>query len=361
VSVSPEHSDSLSVTHETLDRLPLLARQFRDRLSTATRPVVLAHANADADAVSSALGAALICERLGHPATLVTSGDASLPNNLRFIAGAERVISHDDDLIRQADLLIFVDCSDMSRLGPLYSRLTNELERKRSTVNIDHHVTNARFGELNIVIPQAAATAEIIAGIASELGLELDASEATTLLAGVYGDTLGLRTPSTTPATMRVAATLLEAGANLDAIVDALFRMKPYSTVALWGDALSTAKWSGGLLWTEIDPEMLERVGADRTEAEGLVNFLAGTTGARAAALLYKEPSGWRVSMRSLTQDVNVAEILQHYGGGGHPRAAGAKLPPGTEARDHFLDDIASRVGPRLSTTVLPGGGDDPI
>jgi phosphoesterase RecJ-like protein len=361
VSANTERSEPLPATHETLDRLPLLARQLRDRISTAARPVILAHANADADAVASALGAAMICERLGHPATLVTSGDASLPNNLRFIAGAERLIAQDDERIAQADVLIFVDCSDISRLGPLYYRLANDLERNRPTVNIDHHVTNARFGELNIVIPQAAATAEIIAGIASELGFELDASEATTLLAGVYGDTLGLRTPSTTPATLRIAATLLEAGANLDAIVDALFRMKPYSTVALWGEALSTARWCGGLLWTEIDPEMLERAGADRTEAEGLVNFLAGTNGARAAALLYKEPAGWRVSMRSLTQDVNVAEILQHHGGGGHPRAAGAKLPPGPDARDSFLNDIAARVGPRLSTTATAGGGDDPI
>jgi phosphoesterase RecJ-like protein len=303
----------------------------------------------------------MICEHLGRPAAVVASGDAALPNNLRFIAGSERITELDDALVKAADLVIFVDCSDISRLGPLYYRLANELERHRPTINIDHHVTNARFGEFNIVIPEAAATAEIIAGMATELGIEFDVKRATTLLVGIYGDTLGLRTPSTTPATMRVSAELLGAGANLDAIVDALFRMKPYSTVALWAAALQRTQWRGALIWTEVDADMLKRAGADRTEAEGLVNFLAGTVGARAAALLYEEPSGWRVSMRSLTPDVNVAEMLQRFNGGGHPRAAGAKLAPGPDARDHFLDNIAAQLGPRQSAQAPVGSSNDPI
>ena len=338
-----------SVVHEALSQLPSLAHQLRDELRGVERLAILTHANPDADAVASALGMATVCEQLGIEPRMVAAGDGMLPANLTFIAGSERLRNVDAGVIPDADLLMLVDCSDEQRLGPLYYEAADELERHRRIVNIDHHVTNTRFGSFNIVIPEAAATAEIIAGIYQSLAVELDPAEATTLLAGIYGDTLGLRTPSTTPATLRASALLLEEGADLDTIVDQLFRLKPYSTVCLWAEALQRTQWRGSLIWTQIDGEMLERSEADRSEAEGLVNFLAGTIGARASAILYLESWGWRVSMRTLANDVNVAEILRHFNGGGHPRAAGARLAPGEAARDDFLAEVARALEP-------PGG-----
>lgn len=341
--------------HETRKQLPALAHQLRDLLTGARRLAILTHANPDADAVASALGMADICVQLGVEPELVAAGDGALPANLTFISGADRLRQVDAAAIPAADLVVLVDCSDLQRLGPLYHQMADELERHRPMVNIDHHVTNARFGTLNIVIPDAGATAEIMAGIYQALDLELDAVVATTLLAGIYGDTLGLRTPSTTPATLRASAALLEQGADLDTIVDELFRLKPYSTVCLWAEALQSTRWEGSLLWTQIDAGMLDRSNADRSEAEGLVNFLAGTIGARASALLYLEPWGWRVSMRTLADDVNVAEILRQFNGGGHPRAAGARLAPGDIARDDFLARVARALEPGGPPT---GGGD---
>jgi phosphoesterase RecJ-like protein len=159
---------------------------------------------------------------------------------------------------------------------------------------------------------------------------------------------------------LRSAASLLEDGADLDTIVDALFRLKPYSTVCLWAEALQRAEWRGGLIWTMIDESMLQRSNADRSEAEGIVNFLAGTIGSRAAAMLYEESWGWRVSMRTLADDVDVALLLKRFNGGGHPRAAGARLDPGVEARDRFLDDVARFLGPRQAGGLVPGRGDEP-
>ena len=335
-----------SVTHETLAQLPALAHQLRDHLRGVQQLVILTHANPDADAVASALGMAGISARLGVEPRVVGAGDGMLPANLTFISGSERIRHVDASAIPDADLLLLVDCSDPQRLGPLYHEMADELERHLRIVNIDHHVTNTRFGSYNIVIPEAAATSEIVAGIYQSLAVEMDVAEATTLLAGIYGDTLGLRTPSTTPATLRSAATLLEIGADLDTIVDQLFRLKPYSSVCLWAEALRRTQWQGALIWTQIDGAMLERTGADRSEAEGLVNFLAGTIGARASALLYLESWGWRVSMRTLANDVNVAEILRQFNGGGHPRAAGARLAPGDAARDDFLARVARLLEP---------------
>lgn len=347
--------------HETIHSIPAAAHRIRDLVRAAKSPVILTHANPDADAVAAALGTRTLVRSLGIEPALVASGDAALPANLEFLTGALELKQTDDDAVSTSDLLILVDCSDPSRLGPLYYRLTTEFERTRAIINVDHHVTNHRFGTMNLVVPESASTAEIIVGLFDELGVEIEPDSATTLLAGIYGDTLGLRTPSTTPSSLRTAAELIEAGADLDSIIDALFRLKPYSTICLWGEALQRTQWRAGLIWTQIDAEMLARSGADRTEAEGIVNFLAGTIGARASALLYRENWGWRVSMRSIADDVDVAKLLGLFGGGGHPRAAGARLNPGDESRERFLNEVAGLLGPRRAAIAVASAGDDPV
>ena len=129
-------------------------------------------------------------------------------------------------------------------------------------------------------------------------------------------------------------------------VVDKLFRMKPFSTVKLYGLALSAAQRLGDVVWTELTAEMLAASHAQESEGEGIVNFIAGTEEARVAVLLYRHPDGYRVSMRAIADDVDVSRLAALYGGGGHARAAGCRLPPGEAARDPFLRDIAERVSP---------------
>ena len=140
---------------------------------------------------------------------------------------------------------------------------------------------------------------------------------------------------------MRIAADLVEAGANPAQITDELFRFKPRSTVCLWESALHRVDQTGKLIWTEVNFEILQKCGADASEGEGIVNFLSGTEGTRAAAMLYQNDTGYRVSMRSLSSDVDVAAICSVFGGGGHPRAAGCSIHGGIAERDDFLQRVA--------------------
>lgn len=312
-------------------------------VSAAQRAVILTHANPDADAVASLLAVADALSALGRQVDPAV-GDGELPENLRFLPGSERLVDPTTIEVGPTDLLILVDCADPMRLGPTYYAHQEWFDGSRPIINIDHHVTNTRFGSINLVEPDAAATCEILAILFLELGVEIQADVATCLLAGLQGDTLGLRTPSTTSRTLRVAADLIERGADLDTIVDNLFRVKPFSTIKLWGLALTRAEQLGDLVWTEITPEMLRVSGATPAEGEGIVNFLAGSRGARAAALFYEQADGWRVSLRSIHDDVDVSALASLYGGGGHSRAAGCRLPPGVDVRDRFLADIAARV-----------------
>jgi phosphoesterase RecJ-like protein len=330
--------------HESLPDIAVGAAQLHRLLRAAHTPVVVTHAKVDADAVGSTVAMVHLCRALGHRETVGVPGDGLLPGYLRFLDAGDVLVEPTSVDWQAADLFIFVDCADAARAGLAAQMAMAARTPQKPVVNVDHHVTNTRFGDLDLVVPDAAATCQILERMFEALQVPIGADCATVMLAGIYGDPLGLKTPSSTPDAMRASAMLVESGADLDTIVDHLFRKKPYSSIKLWGEALQHVDWRGRLIWAYVDQDMLNRAGAEMSEAEGFVNFITGAIGAFAAALLYKEEKGWRVSLRSIRDDVNVSDLAKRYGGGGHPRAAGATLPPGDDARDAFLDDIAAQL-----------------
>jgi phosphoesterase RecJ-like protein len=320
-------------------------------ISSARTIFVLTHANPDADAIASTLALTDVLAKRGHAVTPVLA-ERVVPGSLQYIPGVQYLVPASDLDVTGVDLLLIVDCADLERLGPIYSLHPDWFDGTISIVNIDHHVTNSRYGAINLVDPTAAATCEVISLLFRELGVEIGPDVATCLLSGIYGDTLGLRTASTTSRTVRVTADLLDRGADLGLIVDSLFRMKPFSTLKLWAMVLERAEMLNGVVWTEITPEMLATSGATSAEGEGVINFLAGIKGAKIAILFYRQPDGWRVSLRSIADDVDVAKLARVYNGGGHSRAAGCRLKPGLETRDQFLLDIMARINPRECAPV---------
>ncbi|MBA2247241.1 MAG: bifunctional oligoribonuclease/PAP phosphatase NrnA [Chloroflexia bacterium] len=321
---------------------PVAARDAL-RLLTGARFVLLpTHQNVDADGLSSALAMVHALRQLGVDAAPLI-GDGMFPQNLSFLPGVEDVLIYGKDELPAYDVLCLVDCADHKRLGAFYTDDPERLNGSIPIVNIDHHVTNDRFGAVNIVESNAASASEVVTDVLAIWGSELTRDIAQCLLAGIYGDTLGLRTESTSSRTMRTAADLVDAGAHPGPIVDALFRLKPRSSVCLWERALRNVQWTGSLIWTELTPDDFTTCGASPVEAEGLVNFLTGTEGSHAAAILYANDRGWRVSMRSV--DANVAQIAAEFGGGGHPRAAGCTIVGDDSAKLRFLERVSELAG----------------
>jgi phosphoesterase RecJ-like protein len=319
------------------------AQQALGHLRGAGRILLPTHQNVDADSMSSVLALSLALQQLDITVVPLVS-DGQMPHYLRFLPGIEDVLVYGVDDIPEYDMLCLADCSDRTRLGKFYRDDPTRVDGHIPIINIDHHITNDRFGVVNIVEPTAASTTEIIADILAVWNTVMTRDIAQCLLAGIYGDTLGLRTESTTSRTLRTAADLVDAGANPVPIVDALFRLKPKSSVCLWQKALDAVQWTGELIWTELTEETFAECGAQQSEAEGMVNFLAGTEGSRAAAILYANDHGWRVSMRSIPVDVDVAAIAAEFGGGGHPRAAGVQIEGGPEEKQRFLDRVAELI-----------------
>jgi phosphoesterase RecJ-like protein len=329
---------------------PALAEAALERLTRAKTVLMPTHPNVDADGLATPLALMHMLKGRGIKAVPLVS-DSEIPRSLRFLPGIEQVVLYGQHRLPEYDLLCLLDASDRKRLGGFYTDDPSRIEGGVPIINIDHHVTNERYGEVAIVDPRATSTSEVMFRLMQFWGEPITPVIAQCLLAGIYGDTLALRTEGTTPETMRIAAALIEAGANPSPIIEGLFILKPPSTVCLWERALSHIHTTGQLIWTEVTEGDLAECNAKRSESEGIVNFLLGTEGTQVAAILYEQEDGWRVSMRSLPP-VDVAAIAAVFGGGGHPRAAGCSLDDGQDAKWAFID----RVNELIANPPVPPG-----
>src|SRR4051812_30829421 len=212
---------------------PASADLILERLLAARCVVIPTHQNVDADGLATPLALMHALRPMGANIMPVVS-DGKLPKSLRFLPGVEGALLYGHDPLPDFDLVCMLDCSDKRRLAGFYEDDPRRIEGDYPIVNIDHHVTNDHYGFVNIVAPEAAATAEIMAELISYWNIPYTKDIAECLLAGIYGDTLGLRTDATRARTFRTSAALVDAGANPSAITDELFRFKPRSSVCLW-------------------------------------------------------------------------------------------------------------------------------
>jgi phosphoesterase RecJ-like protein len=308
----------------------------------AERVTTICHENPDADTLGAAIALAVVAERLGKTAEVV-SGDP-VPPFLEFLPRSADVRSVPQ---LEPDVAVVVDAGDLARTGSVARDCADWLARA-TIVNIDHHVSNPGYGAAQLIDTEAAATCEIVAILLPELGVPLDRELATLLMAGVVQDTHTFAHPNATPRTLRVAADLLAAGAQLSAINRAIYADKPLSTLRLWGLILGGAeeRLGGRIVHASMTLAMLAETGEQPTASEGFVDLL-GTTKRADINVLFKEvePRRVRVSVRT-TEKADAVAITSIFGGGGHKRAAGCTLEvPLAEARELVLAVCERELG----------------
>jgi phosphoesterase RecJ-like protein len=317
-----------------------------ERLRVARRVLTICHENPEADALGSALAVAMLVEAHGGVATPVCADP--MPPMYTFLAGMERFRQEPDPSL-DYDLIVVGDCGELERIGPVL-KTHRELFERVPILDIDHHISNPRFGEIDWVDPKSSATCEMVTLLALRLGVPLTAGNgmlASALAAGVVMDTGNFQHSNTTPRTLMVAAALREAGANLSELARRLYRSKPNNQLVLFGRVLARMETDldGRLVWSTLELSDLAAVAAGPEQSEGLVDMLAQSETAE-AALLFKEADGeTRVSVRTREGGVDATKLTGLFGGGGHARAAGAtvKLPP-EEARQAVLAQAAKLV-----------------
>ena len=288
----------------------------------AERVTAICHENPDGDTLGAAIAIAIAAERLGKQAEVV-SGDPPPP----FLAVLPRIEQVRDAPGLEPDLAVIVDTGDLQRTGRVAAEHGEWLSRATIAV-IDHHVSNRGFGAANWIDADAAATCEMVTLMLPALGLGLDAELATALMTGIVQDTHTFAHPNATPRTLRVAAELVEAGAELSRLNRAVYADKPYSTLRLWGRMLNSIdeRRDGRIVHASMTLAMLSETGEQPNASEGFVDLL-GSTKAADITVLFKqaEPERTRVSVRT-TDGADAVAITSAFGGGGHARAAGCTV-----------------------------------
>ena len=301
--------------------------QIQSVLESAERISVVSHERPDGDAVGSLLGLVLSLQLAGKEVTpVLTDG---VPNRFDFLPGASTVAHQ---ISADCDALIFLDCSEAERAG--FS--THEFPRPVD-VNIDHHPTNTRFGQSNLVEDQRAATTEILYAWLPRWGLPLTAGVASCLLTGLVTDTIGFRTPSVSPDVLRTAADLVELGADLADIYDRSLGRNSVLSLRYWGRGLSHLTAKDGVIWSSLSLEDRSAVAYPGSDDADLINVLT-TADEYRVALVFVEQAGQKVKISWRSRPgVDVSRIATSFGGGGHQRAAGAMV-------EGTLDEVRDRV-----------------
>ncbi len=300
----------------------------------AQRPLLFCHRSPDGDTVGAAVALAMALRRLGR-APVVACPDP-LPPSLAFVPESADVTAA---LPSDPDLLITVDISDPGMLGAMQDDL-RRLRAGRTLLNIDHHASDTEYGDVNLVDPTAASTAEIIYDLVGVLGVAVDTSMATALLTGIINDTHSFQNANSSPRALTTASALVAAGASAAAIsYNLLLRRRPPAAL-LWGKALATMRLDddGRVASAVATTDMLVECGAEPTDLDGVVEFLRSVDGVDLAFLLKGQPDGhFKASVRT-TERVDAVELTAPFGGGGHRRAAGCDLPgPSESARAALL------------------------
>jgi bifunctional oligoribonuclease and PAP phosphatase NrnA len=302
------------------------------------RFVVTSHDNPDGDALGSLLATHLALGYLGKGSVMVLGGPTPLPVEYRFL-GLER-----HGLLREAPddvsgrVLVAVDCAQASRI--VEPRL---MASAALTINVDHHHDNTRFGDLNLVVEEASSTAEALADVFHDLGVRITPEIAEALYTAVVTDTGRFQYSNTSPKALRLAAELVEAGADVTKVFIEVYESTPFAKLKLLARALERAKElaEGRIVVSELRREDFAATGAEEPSSEGIIDYLRAVDGAELVALVRElpaeAPAARKGSLRSHPDGVDVSEIARSFGGGGHKRAAGFST-------DLPMDEITRRI-----------------
>jgi len=318
------------------------AAEVAAELMCAKEVVVASHRLPDGDCIGSALALTRALGQMGARVVAVI-GDP-VPEMYSFLPGSgDILLPHQVTFV--PPLLVVVDCTDLERVAEGFGSWRKKVER---IINIDHHVSNTFFGDLNYVDEEAAATGELIYAVLKEMGgICLDSAIATALYTALVTDTGSFQFENCRARTLRLAADLVDLGADLPLIREYLWENKPLLAIRLLAEVLPTLSlaYGGKVAWLVVKREVMDRLGAKGEHAEGLVNYPRSIAGVEVGVVFRElEPGVVKVALRSKKQ-VDVNEVAALFGGGGHKRAAGCLIRSSIE---EAVEQVIKAVGDRL-------------
>lgn len=293
---------------------------IRDLVDRKDNFLIASHINPDGDSVASQLALRGIFSRLGKKSTIVNLHP--VPRVYRFLPGAASIRVRRRIVLKPYEAVFVLDSGNASRAG-----INTKSPSCPDVVNVDHHVTNTLFGDINLVDSRASSTAEVIYDLARALRIEPDHDMAVNLYAGILTDTGSFRYSSTTPRSMSIAGKLLRHGIDPHDIAQEIYENAEYKSLRLLGKVLARLGRTpdGKVSWVTFSHRELTSL-SNISETEEYVNFARSlNTAVIAIGLKEVRPREIRVSLRS-KGELDVSALASRYGGGGHRNAAGCTL-----------------------------------
>ena len=252
-----------------------------------------------------------------------------VPSSFRQLEGADQVRTRIEGTF---DTFITVDCADFKRTGKPFESIG------QPDINIDHHITNEKFGKLNLIEGGEVATAAILTNHLPMWGFKITKPVAAALLTGLITDTLGFRTSNVTPEAMRQAALLMETGADMPELYMRGLIRRSYEATRYWGAGLSNLQRKDGMVWTRLTLSDRKTAGYSGNDDADLINAISAIDGYKVGMIFVEQADNHvKISWRALAAGIDVSAIARQFGGGGHAAAAGADVA-GT------LEEVISRA-----------------
>lgn len=322
---------------------PELAARFSQILERVRgRPAaVVGHARPDGDCIGAQVAVARVLRALKHEVICVNADQ--VPRRLEFLTRGMTFLRTDDVINDSTDYaVIFVDCADHARPG---ERLKARFPRVLA--NIDHHVSNIGYAEINLVDSGSAATCEILAGLLFDQNLPVDAQAAQALYTGVLTDTGQFRFTSTTRRTFLLAAELMDRGAKPPEAGYELYERETLGKLKLLQRFLASLRMEcGGRVCVGVLPNgIFEETGSTTEDTEGLVDYARCIDGVDIGVLIEERPDGSvKASLRSKDPAYRLDRVAAQFNGGGHACAAGLNVKkPIPDFRDRLLEALSAQ------------------
>lgn len=307
-------------------------QQACDSIRSAERIVLSTHCNPDGDGIGSQLGLFHTLREAGKQVYMHNRDE--VPRIYRFLPGAEHIGWGEHFPQTDIDLIVSLDCGDRMRLG-----MDKSFFAGATLLNIDHHVSNSHYGDVNLVIGEACSTGAIVLDIMDRLHLPLSAAAASAIYVTVVTDTGSFRLPNTDAGVHRLAARLIEAGAEPWVIAIGVYESFTPARQQLLASCLQTLELcdEGRSAWIYVDDAMYAKHGGDVEDTEGFIEYARAIEGVEVAVFLRPEGNGaWKASFRG-KHGADVGALAAGLGGGGHRHAAGCVL-------DGTLNEVRQRV-----------------
>jgi phosphoesterase RecJ-like protein len=293
-----------------------------DALREHDRFLVVTHENPDGDALGSLLAVTLTLRSLGKDAVMYLAAGAPLPREYGFMPLGDLRREPPADAVER--VLLSVDCAKAERISD-----PETVAQAPLILNIDHHHDNTRFGSINLIVPDASSTGEVLRDVMRELGVELTPELAEPLYIAIVTDTGRFQYSNTTPKALRLAAELVEAGADLHAVFQQVYETVELAKLKLLARLLERAAVleGGRIIVSHLVRSDFVDAGASEPYSEGLVDYLRAVEGAELAVFIREQMGsgahGYKGSLRASVDELDVSVIARRFGGGGHRQAAG--------------------------------------